>query len=186
MAADLVAILRGVVTERARQLARHGFGQLMPVIDDLVIPTALQQTGDDVVSVAFAVHARHNLLRERLALPEWLKAHRAGDHTVVAVLLACDYTLPPSWLWETQPGADDNPVTARIVMLTLRDGSGLVVVHHDQTQNERTLPPAPAAAWVHALYQCCCEYLSHTQPTMVVGLDPPRWERPPGWGRPPG
>lgn len=102
-AQHLVDVLRLVIDRRVAELAHLPLGDLTPQVEDLVIPTDDAQ--DDTVpslAVSFATYARHHIIRpNRLALPDWLQVHRAGDVTIVCALVTCDFVMPISWCWRS-------------------------------------------------------------------------------------
>lgn len=173
----LLDVLRVVVDQRAEHFADVPLGQLSAEVHDLVIPTDdVQDTTSEGVRVSFATYAYHRIVRQnRLALPEWLKVHRAGDVRVVCVVVSCDFTLPESWCWRPAmtpgrpPHDEDPPIPQRVVLATLNDGIGIVRLETAGQVGHGWLPGLATGVWPKTLHEAAVTYLSHRPSTTIIG-----------------
>ena len=174
----LLDVLRLVVDQRSDAFANVPLGELGAEVHDLVIPTDDEQDStSDGVRVSFATHTYHRIVRpNRLSLPDWLKVHRAGDVSIVCVVVSCDYTLPTSWCWRpataTAVPLDQDPyVTQRIILATLNDGTGILRLEKHDDVSHGWLPGLATGTWPKALHQAAVTYLSHRPSNSIIGDD---------------
>jgi hypothetical protein len=174
--AHLLDVLQHLVDHQAEQCANVPLGQLDAQVHDMVIPTDdVQDTISEGVRVSFATYAYHRIVRpNRLALPDWLKVHRAGDVRIVCVVVSCDFTLPESWCWlpaalPARPLDQDPYVTQRIILATLNDGKGVLRLEKADDVSHGWLPGLGTGAWPKALHGAAVTYLSHRPSTSIIG-----------------